>query len=660
MIVRVRNEPAKLRPEGAGGVLFRFPASRRLCLLALSAALWLATSASGAAPKPDMEFLLGHRPHQLTLNSNGALIAWRGEFDRSEDASTTVAGEIRYRGRTLKLEHPEVSQTGNWLGCTYRWPAEPGLEVTVRHRLTKDHGAFLWTREFQLRSEKKLASDLTVSLPSWPTPLPTDMWLPLINGAGASLGTNEAAAFHFAGALPGQGALLALPMVTFPAPQAGEGRILIAADPYFSTLFRPTTLEWTYLAKAGLEHGCESRTIVVAAQPGSIEASLARFFSSVLPDVAPGPAWLHDIALVDFDYLSDEGHGWFRDLDALSAALPKADRRQVFLCLHGWYDFLGRYCFDARTGKLDREWTAFSSYDAVQKKPTTGIIGGVQVEMGFANCKPAKLSLAEVHRRLRYARTRGFRAGLYFADGMNAGAGLPDYDPARVLQWGGWQGPDSKGKSYLQNPLDPRVRAFFLGYTKALLTEFGPDMDALVWDETFHVPCGKLGTDAWPGYADRAMMRLVREVAALVEDYNRRHGRQIALLTSDCLGAFGDQLIGPYALVSHGTYQDSWCQPKAWSYGIFANYRNVLWSCCWWHVSKWPWVEFGVHEYQAPVSISNGWGDDKGFSELTLAQQARVLELFNWRKDRPTRLKWFAHPPAFDASTNPVPKHDPR
>ena len=52
-------------------------------------------------------------------------------------------------------------------------------------------------------------------------------------------------------------------------------------------------------------------------------------------------------------------------------------------------------------------------------------------------------------------------------------------------------------------------------------------------------------------------------------------------------------------------------------------------------------MEFGVREYQAPVSISNGWGNDKGFSELTPAQQTRVLDLFNWRKQRPTRLQWF-------------------
>jgi hypothetical protein len=83
---------------------------------------------------------------------------------------------------------------------------------------------------------------------------------------------------------------------------------------------------------------------------------------------------------------------------------------------------------------------------------------------------------------------------MYFADGMNAGEGLADFDPSCVLRWGGWQGPDSKGRSYMRNPLHPKVRAFYLDYTQALLAEFGQEVDALNWDETFHIPAGQLGT----------------------------------------------------------------------------------------------------------------------------------------------------------------------
>lgn len=621
----------------------------RRAFLGFGTALWLAACASGAASEPPVEFRLGSGSSQLVLNSNGALVVWSPLIEGRGSPQDTTAGEVLYRGKTLRLDSPQVSRQGGGLRFSYHWPSEPRLEVSVQHRVAKNQGAVLWTREVEIRGETNLASDLTVSLWLSPQPLPPGTWLPLLNGTGVARGTNLAAAFRFAGQLPGTGALLALPMVSLPA-RSGPARILIAADPYFSTLFRGDTAAWTYPAKAGLANGCERRTIVVARHPGSIEESLAWFYRAVLPEVPPGPAWLHEIALVDFDYMSDEGRGWFRDIDALSGALTRKYRRQAFLCLHGWYDFLGRYSFEARTGKLDREWTAFSNWSNARAAHPFGTIGGERVSMSFENCKPIKMSLEEVHHRLQYARSRGFRVGLYFADGVNAGEGLADFEPGRVLEWGGWQGADSRGKSYLQNPLHPAVRAFFLNYTAALLAEFGPDLDALVWDETFHVPCGRLGTEAWPGYADRAMMRLVREVAAVVEAYNRQHRRQIALLTSDCLGAFGAELKGPYALMSHGTFQDSWCQPVAWSHGTFANYRNVLWSCCWWPVTKWSWVEFGVREYQAPVSISNGWGDDKGFAELTAVQQGRVLQLFQWRKQQPTRLRWFNRLP--DIRTN--------
>jgi len=99
--------------------------------------------------------------------------------------------------------------------------------------------------------------------------------------------------------------------------------------------------------------------------------------------------------------------------------------------------------------------------------------------------------------------------------------------------------------------------------------------------------------------------------------------------------------------VAHGTYQDSHCNPGSWSYGIFPNYRNALWSCCWWPVSKWDWIGFGVRAYQAPVAISNGWGDNLGFGEFSPEQRQRVLELFRWRKQHPTRLRWLPALPAW-------------
>jgi hypothetical protein len=64
-------------------------------------------------------------------------------------------------------------------------------------------------------------------------------------------------------------------------------------------------------------------------------------------------------------------------------------------------------------------------------------------------------------------------------------------------------------------------------------------------------------------------------------------------------------------------------------------------------MTKWSWIDFAVRQYQAPVSLSNGWGNDKGFSEMTDAQRARALALFNWRKDKPTKLEWFQELPTY-------------
>jgi hypothetical protein len=173
-----------------------------------------------------------------------------------------------------------------------------------------------------------------------------------------------------------------------------------------------------------------------------------------------------------------------------------------------------------------------------------------------------------------------------------------------------------------------------------MLREFGDLADALVWDETFMVGSNTYGSLEAPGYSTRAMMRLVREVARKVE----RHNPQMALLASDCCGLCGS---ANYAVVAHGTYQDAWCEPKTWASGIYPNWRNTLWSCCWWPISKWKWVEFGVKNYQAPVSISNGWGDNTGFARMAPDMQKKVLELFRWRAQFRSQMQLMEIPPVF-------------
>ena len=607
---------------------------------------------------------LAHAAEPVTLLQNGVTVGLnaqgapaRVERDGKplivdpgapDPAGMVVLGTSEYR-----LETPTDVRRLDDTHARYAFtvPSRPAVTVELLVTLDVTPAGVSVRRDVTVRAPEKLAHDLTVSLPSRPG-LTSTTWLPRFDGTGGPLGDQPAAVYRFAGAVPGDGVRLAIPMVSTPLP-GSAGRATVVADPLFSTRFTRGAVAWRYPAAVGLEGNAERRSITLVVHEGTPEVALAAFYREALPDVPPGPAWLHDIAMVDYDYMSDEGRGWFRDIDALAAAIPPADRRQVFLCLHGWYDWVGRYGFDPTTRKLDAAWTAFGRYDEVKQNASTMDLEGTKVDTGFAKCRPVAMSLKSLHERLAAARKAGFRVGLYFADGLIAGTNLPGYDtPRRILSMGGWPGPDTPGKAFCQNPLVPEVAAFYTAYAEALLAEFGSEIDALVWDETNTVPAGSLGSKEVAGYADRAMMRLVRGVASRVEQFNRGHGREVALLTSDCLGAWGQ---APYALMAHGTYQDTWNRPDGWSFAIFPNYRNVVWSCCWWPESKPGWVEFGVRTYQAPVAISNGWGDNLGFAELSTARRDQVLALFHARKQAPTRLRWFDVLPVYKPAVSRQP-----
>ncbi len=113
-------------------------------------------------------------------------------------------------------------------------------------------------------------------------------------------------------------------------------------------------------------------------------------------------------------------------------------------------------------------------------------------------------------------------------------------------------------------------------------------------------------------------------------------------------GAFSqyDQ-AAPYCLVAHGTYQDSACTPQGWSYGLFPNYRNVLWSCNWAPVTRFEYSRYAVETFNVPVPISNGaLGDDIGIGEMTSEQQRRIVELFDKRKNQRMDMSWIEEQPS--------------
>ena len=478
------------------------------------------------------------------------------------------------------------------------------------------------------------------------------VFLPLKNGIGrrkliGNLDNEDEYLFQFAGEFEGgKPQALAIPMVDEYADQT-DLHLTLSADPYFSSYFalpfgdRIGQFHCIYPGTIGI-HGSEERVLSTGLHSGGTQKSMSVFYECSLEDVQRGPDWVHDVAMVDYDYLSKNGEGWFADINKLEGLVPRGDREKVFLALHGWYDVLGRYSYDYGKRSLDKHWVAFPS----ALDPDVQAYGDAPEEWtehywhkrSVNKMRPVEMSLSEMHRRMRFAKERGFRVGLYFADGLCACTGAKDiYDPSKILTQGGWKGPDTKGTVYQQSPLHPAVRDFYKSYLQALLSEYGTELDGLIWDETFYINPGELGTKAFPGYADRAMMTLVKELSTLTRNANS----QLAFLASDVIGVRGWNQKAPYGLVAHGTYQDSGCRPEAWPYGLFPNFRNVLWSCNWAPVSNFRFTEYAVETFDVPVAISNGpFGDDIGISEMNQQHLRGVMNLFEKRKGTKMQIGW--------------------
>jgi hypothetical protein len=434
---------------------------------------------------------------------------------------------------------------------------------------------------------------------------------------------------------------LALPFILVPGPL---GAAAIFADPMFSTLFSlragsnqvEGTLRFRYAASKVPITGPETRTFATwlpntRNTAKQFPATADAWFRLMLPDVPPGPKWLHDIAMVGYDFLSDEGKGWDRDVRLLADWIKPSERHRVALCLHGWYDALGSYCYDTQTGRMKEQWIAFE------------------------RTRKVSFTQAELKRRLRLAHDLGFRVLLYFADGVAADSGVPGYRDdwafrdARGKRISGWQGPDTFGPTYMRNLGNPEVVSWFTNYLAALLQTYGPDIDGLNWDETFHANLGQISQAPSPVYCDRTMMALVKALTRQVHAFDP----QKAFLTSDCIGAYGWKDVPGYAMMADGTYQDSHCECDAWSYGLFPTWRNTLWSCNWFDIVDFQRTRWGVLKFGAPVAISNGWGNDCGPSEWTPRQRDAFLCLFRERLKMKGPVRFLTEDPARLESLSP-------
>ena len=336
-----------------------------------------------------------------------------------------------------------------------------------------------------------------------------------------------------------------------------EPQLAVAADPYCGSYLQAQTnaagtqveVRTTYTGSL-VPLRTEQRTVTLEFHRQGHAGTLRSFYRTI-PEIKPGASWIQGIHLVYYDYLSEKGTGWFKDLQALADRIPQAQRGCVAACLHGWYDYFQHYAYDHTHRRLLKEWTAFP--------------GTYKVPM----------SLVEMHRRLKFAKDLGFRVLLYFADGTNSDSGAPAFNPGYVLKdkaghtFPGWKGPDSLGQPLKMDPSVPGLRDWYRDYLKALLDEYAREVDGLVWDETFYIQTDFIScTGPEPAYADRAMMSLVSELTQMVQACHDRNPELVFLAS--------DNGETSYALVAHGTYQDSAMDERAWGPSMFANYRNCL------------------------------------------------------------------------------------
>ena len=564
--------------------------------------------------------------------------------------------------RQYLCERPSVSRRdGSRLVFQYDFSGRDNFSVNYELELVDvPQGMAALKQKLGIQAPKKINEAVTLALPQ-NLQLPFEnrkVFLPLKNGIGRRkpiLGYESENEYVYAMAggyeAMGKPQLLAIPMVDEYADQT-DLRLTHCTDPYLSTYFylahgeKAGKFNCAYLGEVGVEK--EERVVYTGLHRGDEKAAMEVFYATSLGEVKAGPDWQHEVAMVDYDYFAKNGEGWFKDIDALTQLIAPPDRGKVFLALHGWYDCVGHYAFNWQQRTFEKEWTVFPNaldphFQSLPNAPDNGT-GYIWQKNSVKATRPVAMSLQDMHRRIHYAKDKGFRVGIYYADGTNASDGVKDvYDPSKVLRWGGWEGPDTLGKTYAQNPLHPEVREFYLRYIQALLAEYGKEVDGFIWDETFVVGPAELGTKAAPGYASRGMMTLVQEVAAQVANFSP----QVAFLASDDIGAFSQQEQAvPYCLVAHGTYQDSWCTPDAWPYGLFPNYRNVFWGCNWAPITRFEYSRYAVETFAAPVPISNGaFGDDIGIGDMTVEQQKKIIELFSQRKQKRMDITWIDEDP---------------
>ncbi len=554
----------------------------------------------------------------LVFISVGLLLASIGSA-QSKQAAEPDFIDILYGAKSVKMnrESTSVDYLNNKKRANYSNKSIPGINIKLTTSINYVSNKKVKEHLIEITSKQKLTEDLTIRFPVKSLKDIKHALMPMKNGTvrKESIVGEQIASYRCAGKQEKYKNELALPLLLS---ETDGKKVVVLTDPYFSSSYEKGFIGWCYPKEVGLEDAIERRTIYEMEDVNDMDEGMEAYYQTVLKDVPPGPDWTKDIAMISYDYMSDNGKGWYNDIDTLTKLTAREDRHKIALCLHGWYDIVGKYSFNEKEGKMYDKWT--------------NQIRGIE------------LTLSDLHQRIDYAKKRGFKVLMYYADGVVSSKGLPDYKESEAIFGTLWNGPDVLNGSYLRNIAFERQANFFRNYAKALFTEFAAEVDGFVWDETFYITAGNTGTEHKRGYLPRTQMRLVKEITAMLHSF----GPNKAFFTSDIISS-GHFDAPPYSLMADGTYQDSGCEPYYWPFGIFPNYRNVFWSCNWFPASKFRYTVFGVQAYHTPVVFTNGWGDDKGISELSPDERKDFMRLFDYRKQYRTDLKYFeTFPPYYD------------
>lgn len=531
--------------------------------------------------------------------------------------------EIRLGGRVGKEDQLHLENEGEYLGWkpgVLQFKASQGLpadrEVGIDFALPDEAVSILWPGYFGHFERWELRKGVA------------------------------SAFFLGAGGLPELAATATRLALPFCLLEGRDGLWLLGIDPEFSCAFqisgrRKILLSWKYLAGAGAH---DEKRRVFLSQVGSPEEALERWHKWDRGGMPASPAWLKQVAFQNYDYLSKNGDGWFADINAACQIFETPqERSRAMFTLHGWYGQIGHYAYDAKRGRLEKGWEAmplarvpeFLQFDNGESVSATGIGAATYRWRNLKNYHPIPMTWAGMKKRLFHAKKLGFRTCLYILTGMQypgeRHAGVAD---GTALEIGNplWKGPDNFGPTHLRNPLHPEVREWALGYTRALIEKVGDLCDAFVIDESYYIPVGTLGPAACPGYADRAQLRLFRDMHALC----REHG--IALLAADQLGLpldFVDARSFPYSLGCDGIYQDSAHWPDVYDATRFPCWNKPALICNWAPKSNFLLMERAVKNHGADIGWSNGcFGDDLGLAELDCETFSKLKTLCKYRLSR--------------------------